>query len=148
MSIAEFVRRGKDLDVPRWARLGAPVLVAVLVVAGLVWWLWPQPPGPVALHAGTPERIATVTVARPRLGSSDVDIALADRDGKAVEGAAIRVDAVEPQTGFAAAPVNTTASGSGRYRAAGVPFTMTGQWELRLTVDNTALLVLPVWIGG
>jgi hypothetical protein len=133
---------------PVWVRRGVAVLAAVLVVAALLWWLWPSPPGPVALHAGTPDRIVTVTVERPRLGSSDIEIALADRDGKAVADAVIRVDVVEPRMGVADPSVTAAATAPGRYRAAAVPFMSTGQWELRLTVDGTAPLVLPVWIGG
>ncbi|MCX4098240.1 FixH family protein [Nocardia sp. alder85J] len=124
---------------------GVPAVVVVVVV---VWWLWPQSAGPLEMHAGTPERIVTVTVERPRLGSSDIAIALADREGKAVEGAVIRIDAVDPRMGMAEAPVTAVAAGSGRYLAAAVPFMSTGQWELRMTVDDTGTLVLPVWIGG
>ncbi|MQY25829.1 hypothetical protein NRB56_13880 [Nocardia sp. RB56] len=148
MKIAELVRRGGFFGSSPSARRGAASAAAVLVVVALlVWWWWPESTKPVVLHAATPDRSATVTVGNPRLGSSDIDIALADGDGKAVAGATIRVAAVEESSGAAGPPVTATATDSGRYRAADVPFTATGQWELRVLVENTVPLILPLWIG-
>ncbi|ATL65667.1 FixH family protein [Nocardia terpenica] len=128
------------------------IVIAVLALLGLVVWLaWPAAPGAQVLHTGTDRYMVTVTVHNVRVGTSDIDVAVDDRSGNPVPRAVIRVDAIEPRMGYAAQPIAATPTVPGRYRAAAVPFMMTGPWQLGLSIatpDGTDQLTLPLWIGG
>lgn len=103
-------------------------LLAVLGVAviGLVGWLvWPSSPGPLVLHASEPP--VTVTIARPRLGTTDLEIST-------VAGAFILAQASMPLMGYATPQVAATAAGGGRYTLSAVHLMTTGPWELRLSI--------------
>jgi hypothetical protein len=106
----------------RWAVLG----VLVLGIAG--WLMWPSAPGPLVLRASTAASPVTVTVDRPRLGTTGLHISL---DGA---GAFILVQASMPLMGYATPQVAATAAGGGRYTVAAVHLMTTGPWELRLAI--------------
>ena len=125
------------------------VVLALLVLAG--WLVWPTPPGRLVMHSGTADHIVTVTLGSSRMGDTGVDIQLSDRAGRAVNGADISVQAVEPRMGYSDVPVTATGNGDGRYHAADVPFMMTGPWDLRLSIvtgGSTDRVSVPLWIGG
>jgi hypothetical protein len=106
---------------PRWAALG-------VVVIGVVGWLvWPTAPGPLVLRASTSASTVTVTVDRPRLGTTDLDISTS-------AGAFILAQASMPLMGYATPQVAATAAGGGRYTVAAVHLMTTGPWELRLSI--------------
>jgi hypothetical protein len=105
--------------------LRAALGVVVIGVAG--WLVWPSAPGPLVLRASTGASPVTVTVERPRLGVTDVDIS-------ASPGAFILVQASMPLMGYATPQVAATAAGAGRYTVAAVHLMTTGPWELRLAV--------------
>ena len=117
--------------------------VAVLGVAG--WLVWPSAPGPLVLHADTRASAVTVTVSRPRLGLTDLDIATAP-------GAFILAQATMPLIGYATPQVAATAAGEGRYTVAAVHLMTTGPWELRLAITprggTREDLVLPFDVTG
>jgi hypothetical protein len=94
------------------------------VVLGVIGWLvWPTPPGPLVLRAPS----VTVTVVRPRLGTTDLDIST-------TPGAFILAQGVMPLMGYATPQVAATAAGGGRYTVTAVHLMTTGPWELRLTI--------------
>lgn len=94
------------------------------VVIGVIGWLvWPSAPGPLVLRAPS----VTVTVARPRLGTTDLSISTSP-------GAFILVQANMPLMGYATPEVAATAAGGGRYTVAAIHLMTTGPWELRLKV--------------
>jgi hypothetical protein len=102
------------------------VLLAFLaaVALGVIGWLvWPAPPGPLVLHASS----VTVTIVRPRLGTTDLDISTS-------AGAFILAQASMPLMGYATPQVAATAAGGGRYTVAAVHLMTTGPWELRLSI--------------
>jgi hypothetical protein len=103
------------------------------------------------LHTGTSQYVVTATVANPRIGSTAVEIDLAGRTGGSAQPATVRIEAVMPLMGHAAAPVPAVAAGSGRYRADGVDLMMAGQWELLLSIDSSGVvdqLTLPLTVSG
>jgi len=121
----------------------------VATVAG--WLLWPAPPGPAVLHAGTPRYVVTVTVDNPRIGAATVEIDLAARADATALPAAVDIEAVMPLMGHATPPVSAVPVGAGRYRAEGVPLMMTGPWQLRISLtapDGVDHLMLPLSVGG
>jgi hypothetical protein len=106
-----------------------------VLVLGLVGWLvWPRPPGPATLHAGTSTSEVTVTVTRPRLGATDLAIDLRSPSGAAQPGAFVQAQAAMPLMGFATPQVAATAAGGGRYTVVAVHLMTTGQWELHLSI--------------
>lgn len=117
--------------------------VAVLAVAG--WLVWPSAPGPLVLHAAGQTSPVTVTIVRPRLGMTDLDISTAP-------GAFILAQASMPLMGYATPQVAATAAGGGRYTVAAVHLMTTGPWELRLAImprdGNGEDLVLPFDVTG
>jgi len=109
-----------------------------VVVLGLAGWLvWPSPPGPLVLHAPG----VTVTIARPRLGTTDLEIAT-------TPGAFILAQAGMPLMGYATPQVAATAAGGGRYTVAAVHLMTTGPWELWLSMTPGGDLVLPFDVTG
>jgi hypothetical protein len=131
------------------------VLLAALgaLLLGLLgWWLWPHPPGPATLRAGTSASQVTVTVARPRLGTTDLTIALTSPSGAAQPGAFVQAQASMPLMGYATPEVAATAAGGGHYTVAGMHLMTTGPWELHLTVTPAGgtpeALLLPFDVTG
>lgn len=105
-------------------------LLAALGVAlvGVVGWLvWPSAPGPLVVRAASGTAAVTVTVERPRLGTTDLEI-------RTAPGAFILAQASMPLMGYATPQVAATALGGGRYTVAAVHLMTTGPWELRLAV--------------
>ena len=99
--------------------------VAVLGVLG--WLLWPSGPGPLVVRASGGMSPVTVTIVRPRLGVTDLDISTAP-------GAFVLAQANMPLMGFATPQVAATATGAGHYTVAAVHLMTTGPWELRLAI--------------
>ncbi|HEY0452682.1 FixH family protein [Actinophytocola sp.] len=139
---------------PRRRLLGGVVVAVVgaVVVAVVVGWLvWPTPPGPVVLHAGTSHYVVTATVDSARIGGTAVEIDLSTRARVPVDHATVEIDAVMPLMGHAAPPAPAESAGGGRYRAAQVPLMMTGPWELHVSIDGPAgadNLMLPLAVTG
>ncbi|MEV6851069.1 hypothetical protein [Actinoplanes sp. NPDC051411] len=124
----------------------ALLAAAGVVVLGVIGWLvWPAAPGPLVLHASTRVSAVTVTIARPRLGTTDLDISTSP-------GAFILAQGVMPLIGYATPEVAATAAGGGRYTVAAVHLMTTGPWELRLAVTprggTREDLVLPFDVTG
>lgn len=135
----------------RTLRVTAVLALVVALIALVGWLLWPSRPGHLVMHSGTADHIVTVTSGSSRVGVTGIDIDIADRAGHPVHDALVEVQAVEPRMGYSSAPVTATASGEGRYHAQGVPFMMTGPWDLRLSIvigDATDRLCVPLWISG
>lgn len=132
--------------------IAAAVVVLVPVLAVIGWLVWPHPSGATTLYTGTDRYAATVTVARPRVGDSDVTVALANRAGAPVGNAAVQLQATQPLMGLATPAIPATSTGTGRYTASGVPLMMTGPWQLRLTVTgpagDTEILQVPLTVTG
>lgn len=131
-------------------RLVAVVAVVVGGLGAVIWWLWPEREPAIVLYGGTGRYLVAVTVG-DRVGMSDVGIRITDRNGKPLPDAQIRVQAVEPRMGYAAEPVTAVATAAGDYRAAQVPFMMSGPWEVRVSItggDGADELALPLWISG
>ncbi|MCM6775994.1 hypothetical protein NDR87_20135 [Nocardia sp. CDC159] len=131
-------------------RVAGPVVVVGLIVAVVGWLLWPSPPGPLTVRSGTERHLVTVTVANPRVGDSEVDIEVTDRDGRAAE-AMVHLEAIEPRMGYAAPVVMAKPVRPGLFRAVAVAFMSTGPWELRLSVrtaEGDDRIGLPLWISG
>jgi hypothetical protein len=127
------------------------IVVAIAVVGILGWLVWPKPPGPVLLHAGTSRYVVTTTVGSSRIGATDVDIGLTDRTGGPVDRATVEIEAIMPLMGHATPPVSADSLGNGHYRAAQVPLMMTGPWELQVSIDaadGVDTLILPLSVSG
>jgi hypothetical protein len=101
--------------------------LGVIVLGAIGWLVWPSGPGPLVLHAFAGPSEVTVTVVRPRLGNTDIDIA-------AAPGAVILAQASMPLMGYATPQVAATAAGGRRYTVAAVHLMTTGPWELRLAI--------------
>lgn len=133
---------------PRALLIGG-IAVAVVVAIGVL--IWPSPPGPVVVHAGTSRYVVTATIERPRIGSTDVDIDLTDHAGRPVGRAAVGIEAIMPLMGYADPVVAATSVDSTHFHVAGVPLMMTGPWELRLSIDapdGVDNLTLPLTVSG
>jgi hypothetical protein len=131
----------------------ALLAVAGVIVLGVLGWLvWPSSPGPAVLHASTNASEVTVTVSRPRLGLTDLSIALATPSGAAQPGAFIQAQASMPLMGYATPQVAATAAGGGSYTVAAVHLMTTGPWELRLSITprdgSREDLLLPFDVTG
>ena len=130
--------------------IAATAIAVVLVLAG--WLLWPSQPGATVLYAGTARYTATITVADPRIGSTDITVALATRGGTPAGDATVVVQATMPLMGLATPPLHATATGARRYDTSDVPLMMTGPWQLRLTITGptgtTDNLLVPLDVTG
>lgn len=127
------------------------ILAAVAVAVLLAGVLWPTPPGPDVIHAGTARYVVTATVDHLKVGASSVEIDVADRTGVPAHPGTVNVQAVMPQMGHAAPPVTAVPLGGGRYRADGVPLMMAGPMELLVSLDSTDgvdHLTLPLTVSG
>ncbi|WP_063037693.1 FixH family protein [Nocardia pseudovaccinii] len=124
---------------------------ALIVVAALAWFVWPRPSGPLVLRTGTAQHLVTVSIDSLRIGTTAIDITVTDRMGATKDHAAVRIQANQPLMGHAGQPITATATGAGHFHAASVPLMMTGQWELRLSIDehdSLDELAVPIWVGG
>jgi nitrogen fixation protein FixH len=123
--------------------------VVAAVILGLL--VWPKPPGPVALRAGTSHYVVTATVDSARMGTTDIEVDLATRAGGPVGHAMVEIEAIMPLMGHATPPVSADSLGNGHYRAAQVPLMMTGPWELQVSIDaadGVDNLILPLSVSG
>lgn len=134
------------------ARLVVAGIVAVAVLGVLGWLLWPSGTAATTLRGGTSRYAVDVTIDQSHIGSTDMAIAVTDRNGAAVPVTpAISVEAVMPLMGFATPPLSATASGRGRYTVSGVPLMMTGPWELHVSINDNSRaddVVLPFTVTG
>ncbi|RDI64607.1 hypothetical protein [Nocardia pseudobrasiliensis] len=132
-------------------RVAALAAVVILVLAGILWLLWPSPPGSLTLRSGTARHLVTVTVAHPRLGDSALDIDLTDHDGRVVD-TMVHLQVIDPRMGYAAPVVMAKPVRPGRFHVPAVSFMSTGPWELRLTLSpadgDDDRIGLPLWISG
>jgi hypothetical protein len=131
--------------------VGDTIVVAIVVAVILGWLMWPKPPGPVVLHAGTSHYVITATVGSSRIGTTDIDIDLTNRTGGPVDRATVEIEAIMPLMGHATPSVSAYSVGNGHYRAAQVPLMMTGPWELQLSIDATNgvdHLTVPLSVSG
>ena len=143
---------------PRNARqtrlLTAAALVAI-AAAILGWWAWPRPTSATVLHTGTAHFVIAVTADYPRLGACDVEIALTARESGGARPPidAVQIQAVMPLMGYATQPVTASpiTEGNNRFRAGGLPLTVTGPWELLVTINFSGgadYVTLPFWVSG
>jgi hypothetical protein len=138
----------------RRARTATGIATAIVALLILGWLLWPSPPGPTVLRAGTPHYVVTATLETPRLGMTGVDIEVAARDPHTATTTVgtVQVQAVMPLMGYATEPITTTpAPDTAHSRAAGLPLMMTGPWQLLVSIPRsggTDHLVLPFWVSG
>lgn len=143
--------QAKNTATPRKGVLLAGGAVLVLVLAAIVWFVWPRSSGPLVLRTGTPQHLVTVSIDSLRIGSTAIDITVTDRTGRTKDHAAVRIQANQPLMGHAGAPIAASATGPGHFHAAAVPLMMTGPWELRLSIDehdSVDELAVPIWVGG
>ncbi|MGW4772409.1 hypothetical protein ACWEO2_30775 [Nocardia sp. NPDC004278] len=122
-----------------------------IVLAAVIWLVWPSPAGPLVLKSGTPSHLVTVAIDNLRIGSTDIDITVTDRAGASKDHVAVRIQANQPLMGHAGQPIAAVPAGTGRFHAAAVPLMMTGPWELRLSIDEHGSvdeLAVPLWVGG
>jgi hypothetical protein len=132
---------------------GAVVTIAAAAILG--WFAWPHPPGPTVLYTGTAHYVTAVTADSPRLGATDVDIALTARDTGTGQPPieAVQIQAVMPLMGYSSQPVaaGSVTQGSSRFRAAGLPLMVTGPWELLVAITfrgGADYVTLPFWVSG
>jgi hypothetical protein len=130
--------------------LAGSVFVAAAVLIG-IWLMWPRQHKPVVLHTGTSHYVVTTTVGSSRIGTTDIGIDLARRNGDPVDRATVSIEAIMPLMGHAEQPVPAGFSGRGHYRATGVALMMTGPWQLRLSIDapdGVDHLTVPLVVSG
>ncbi|MEV6426220.1 hypothetical protein [Nocardia sp. NPDC051463] len=123
----------------------------IVVIAVLVWLVWPRSAGPVVLNTGTAQHLVTVTVDRLRLGITDIDVTITDRAGVPIDHAAVQFQANQSLMGHAGQPVTAAPTRPGHFHLTDVALMMTGPWDLRLSIDTHdggEQLTLPVWVGG
>lgn len=128
--------------------VGAAIVIVLAVIA---WFAWPRPSGPLVLKTGTPQNLVTISIDSLRIGSTAIDITVTDRTGAPKDHAAVLIQANQPLMGHAGQSIAATATGPGHFHAASVPLMMTGQWELRLSIDehdSLDELAVPIWVGG
>jgi hypothetical protein len=133
-----------------WGLVAAGTAVVLIAAVALGVLVRPTPRASAVLHTGTSRHVVTATVRNPRIGTTAVEIDLADRIGGPAQ-AAVQIQAVMPLMGHATPPAEAVPVGSGRYRAEGVPLMMTGSWELLLSIDVAGAgdhLVLPLPVSG
>lgn len=133
-------------------RLVVAGIVAVVVLGVLGWLLWPGGTAAATLRGGTSRYAVDVTIDQLHIGSTNVAIAVTDRDGAApAVTPTISVEAVMPLMGFGTPPLPATASGGGHYTVSGVPLMMTGPWELHVSITDHSRaddVVLPFTVTG
>jgi hypothetical protein len=129
-----------------------PAALGVVLIGVLGWLFWPRPAGPLTLRADTSASRVTVTMDRPRLGTTDLTLTLTAPDGTAQPGAFLLAQATMPLMGYATPQVAAAAAGGGRYTVAAVHLMTTGPWELRLAITlrggSEQDLLLPFDVTG
>jgi hypothetical protein len=144
----------EDIALPRrsrWGLVTAGAVVVLIAAVALGVLVRPTPRASAVLRTGTPHHVVTATVQNPRIGTTAVEIDLADRIGGPTTAAAVEIEAVMPLMGHATPHATAVSVGGGRYRAEGVPLMMTGSWELLLSIDVAGAvdhLVLPLSVSG
>lgn len=119
--------------------------VALVVVAGVAWLLWPAGDA----KASTQQAVSgpyTVQFSAdpPRIGGNTFAVAVT---GPAPD--SVSVEPVMAQMGHAFPPVLAVPDGSGGFRATGVGLPMSGQWEITVSVrgpGGPAQVVFPLLV--
>ncbi|HEV7420668.1 MAG TPA: hypothetical protein VGO30_12580 [Mycobacterium sp.] len=131
---------------------GALVAIAAAILG---WWAWPRPTSATVLYTGTAHFVLAVTADDPRIGMSDVEIALTARNsgGARPPVEAVRIQAVMPLMGYATQPVTASpiTEGNSRFRAGELPLMVTGPWELLVAINfpgGADYVTLPFWVSG
>jgi hypothetical protein len=125
----------------------------MVIVAGLIWLLWPSTPaGAKTFDAAGARHTVRLTVnpARAAIPGSWL-IQVNGPDGRPTHADAVRVEPVMPQMGHALAPLTATESGTGRFPLDGVVLPMSGQWLITVTIDPAGAadpVVIPTLITG
>ncbi|MGP3939230.1 hypothetical protein [Streptomyces sp. 6N106] len=110
------------------------VSLALVAVGCLPAWT----DGTVALTGGSATDEVTLTVARPRTGTTDVDIRLTPRRGeRSGRPPTITLQAVMPTHGHATPPAHAQVESPGSYSTA-VHLMMPGRWTFHISVDYGA----------
>ena len=135
-------------------RFALPLAVAAAVAVtalALGWALWPSGATAAVLRGGTPHHTVTVSVERPRRGTTAIEVDVVARSGAATP-ATVSVEPTMPLLGLAAPPVGATARSPGRFQASGVVLLATGPCELRIVLTDrqgkSSELVLPFTVSG
>jgi hypothetical protein len=107
-----------------------------------------------AARPGTPVASDGIRVALASnfggLGQSSITVTLTNESGEPIDDAEVSIDGVMPDMGMTLIPKKATALGSGQYRVDAVPITMSGDWNIDVTVDRdgaepvTVQFVVPV----
>lgn len=107
-----------------------------------------------AARPGTPVASSGIEVALASdfgaLGQSSITVTVTDESGTPIDDAEVSIDGVMPDMGMTLIPKTATPVGSGQYRVDAVPITMSGDWNIDVTVDRdgaepiTVPFVVPV----
>ncbi|MEU7768125.1 hypothetical protein AB0B25_23815 [Nocardia sp. NPDC049190] len=146
--ITSTSKREAVTHLPRSRRVVAAIAGIAAAVLVIVYPMWPSTAESLVFYTGSPSHVVTLTVDRPRVGDTDIEIAITDRAGSPVEHAVVQIQPIAPLMGNAGPSATAAYTGSGRYCAAAVPLMMTGPWELWLSIDGLDRLMLPLWISG
>ncbi|HEY3463740.1 MAG TPA: FixH family protein [Amycolatopsis sp.] len=119
-------------------------VVALAVVAGAAWLLWPRDAKPSTQQAVSGPYTVQFSADEPRIGGNTFAVAVT---GPAPD--AVTVAPVMAQMGHAFAPVVAGPDGPGRFRAADVGLPMAGQWEITVSLrgpGGPAQVVFPLLV--
>lgn len=116
------------------------VVVAAILGVAAGWRFTPPPRTLATVEAGTPARLtlsapgveAVVTVARPRVGTSSVAIALRKPDGAPLDPKAVTLVLSRPEAGLEPIRRDAARTGDGAWDVSEAPLAGAGRWRLRL----------------
>jgi hypothetical protein len=118
--------------------------LAGVVILLLGWLLWPSGATATVVHSGP----AAVTVDKPRMGTTSVEIDLTE----SVDVATVTVAPTMPLLGVTVPPVGAVARSAGHFEATGVTLPATGPCELRLVLTDrhggTSSIVAAFTVSG
>ncbi|WJR35397.1 hypothetical protein P3F83_08555 [Mycobacteroides immunogenum] len=133
-------------------RVWAGLVLIVAAVLTLTWIAWPSPPRAVTLYSGTEHYTVTVTVDDPRVGTSALELAIAEREDHELPGSeSVTVELVMPLMGHAMPPLREVVSGRTKFDQ--VMLSMAGPWEIVVTItpqsgDPDERATMPLWVSG
>jgi hypothetical protein len=134
-------------------RLALPLAGAAVVVTALAlgWALWPSGATATVLHGETPRYTVALTIDRPRIGTTAIEVDVVTYFGAAAP-ATVSVEPTMPLLGLAVPPVGASARSVGHFWASDVTLLATGPCELRIILTDrqgkTSQLVLPFTVSG
>ncbi|RJO73843.1 hypothetical protein D5S18_21025 [Nocardia panacis] len=91
-----------------------------------------------------------LTASNLRVGTTTVELDVKDAQGQPAAPDQVRVEPVMAMMGHAIGAVVATPTEAGHFRAEGVALTMTGQWQITVTLvdrGGTDRLSVPVQVG-